>query len=112
MQLTLTRVDIKDGTLICPVAVARLGRESVIFRIRPTGDSETECRLDRWLAEFKGVEVARLLAAVRQAGRPRGAHDLLIAATALASNGVVITADESDFDDLPGVTFETHRSSQ
>ncbi|MEX0863902.1 MAG: PIN domain-containing protein [Acidimicrobiia bacterium] len=58
------------------------------------------------------VEHARLLVAVRQAGRPRRAHDLLIAATARAGNRVVITADESAFDDLPGVRFETHRSSK
>lgn len=57
------------------------------------------------------VEHGRLLASVRRAGRPRGAHDLLIAATARASNRVVITADESAFDDLPGVTFEIHGSS-
>ena len=56
------------------------------------------------------VEHAELLVAIRRAGRPRGAHDLLIAATARASKLVVITADESAFDDLPGVNFETHRS--
>ena len=56
------------------------------------------------------VEHAELLVAIRRAGRPRGAHDLLIAATARASKRVVITADESAFDDLPGVNFETHRS--
>ena len=53
---------------------------------------------------------AQLLASVRREGRPRGAHDLLIAATARASNRVVITADESAFDDLPGVKFEIHGS--
>ena len=58
------------------------------------------------------VEHAQLLVAVRNTGRPRGAHDLLIAATARASNRVVITADESAFDDLPGVSFETHRLSK
>jgi tRNA(fMet)-specific endonuclease VapC len=58
------------------------------------------------------VEHAQLLVAVRQAGRPRGAHDLLIAATARASKRVVVTADASAFDDLPEVNFETHRSSE
>ena len=58
------------------------------------------------------LEHARLLASVRRAGRSRGAHDLVIAATARASNRVVITADETAFDDLPGVAFETHRSSR
>jgi len=52
------------------------------------------------------VEHAQLLVSVRRAGRPRGAHDLLIAATARASRRMVITADESAFEDLPGVTFE------
>jgi tRNA(fMet)-specific endonuclease VapC len=55
------------------------------------------------------VEHAELLAAVRKTGRPRGAHDLIIAATARATNRTVITADLSTFDDLPGVTAVTHR---
>jgi tRNA(fMet)-specific endonuclease VapC len=50
------------------------------------------------------LEHARLLVAVRTTGRPRGAHDLLIAATARATNRTVLTADESAFADLPGVT--------
>lgn len=46
---------------------------------------------------------ATLLAAVRRAGRPRGAHDLIIAATALATTRTVVTADRTGFDELPGV---------
>ena len=46
---------------------------------------------------------AQLLIAVRKQGRSRGAHDLVIAATALASQRVVVTADLTAFDDLPGV---------
>jgi tRNA(fMet)-specific endonuclease VapC len=45
---------------------------------------------------------ARLLAHLRGSGRPRGAHDLLIAATALARDRVVVTADAGGFEDLPG----------
>jgi tRNA(fMet)-specific endonuclease VapC len=55
------------------------------------------------------VEHADLLAAVRGQGRPRGAHDLLIAATARASDRTVVTADENAFADLPGVTTISHR---
>lgn len=44
-----------------------------------------------------------LLVAVRRAGRPRGAHDLIIAATALASTRTVVTSDRTGFDGLPGV---------
>ena len=54
-------------------------------------------------------EHARLLAAVRRAGRPRRAHDLVIAATARATKRAVVTADPSAFDDLPGVEVHSHR---
>jgi tRNA(fMet)-specific endonuclease VapC len=47
---------------------------------------------------------ARLLAHVRRSGRSRGAHDLIIAATAAASGRTVLTFDASAaFADLPGV---------
>lgn len=46
---------------------------------------------------------AALLVEVRAQGRPRGAHDLIIAATAKAFDRVVITADRSAFGDLSGV---------
>lgn len=52
---------------------------------------------------------AQLLIAVRRQGRPRGAHDLVIAATGLASQRVVLTADLTAFDDLPGVDVLLHR---
>lgn len=57
------------------------------------------------------LEHAQLLVAVRQAGRPRGAHDLLIAATARATKRIVVTADESAFADLPGVTVRHYRTN-
>jgi len=53
------------------------------------------------------VEVARhhaaLLAHARRSGRPRGAHDLQIAATARATGRVLITTEVRAFDDLPAV---------
>ena len=52
---------------------------------------------------------ARLLVEVRSQGRPRGAHDLIIAATAKAFDLLVVSADESAFMDLPGVNIRTHR---
>lgn len=48
---------------------------------------------------------ALLLAHARRAGRPRGAHDLVIAATALARQRAVVTADPDGFTDLPGVAL-------
>ena len=57
--------------------------------------------------EDSGLAVARahaeLLAHVRQAGRPRGAHDLIIAATAKATSRTVVSADTGAFAGLPGV---------
>ena len=53
------------------------------------------------------LEVARahaaLLAHTYEAGRPRGSHDLLIAATARKSGRTVVTADSRGFADLPQV---------
>lgn len=47
---------------------------------------------------------ARLLAHVRQTGTPRGAHDLMIAATAAATARSIHTLDnKAKFGDLPGI---------
>jgi tRNA(fMet)-specific endonuclease VapC len=48
---------------------------------------------------------AELLAHSRTTGRRRGAHDLLIAATARAHARTVVTADVAGFDGLPGVVI-------
>jgi tRNA(fMet)-specific endonuclease VapC len=60
---------------------------------------------DRAVAE----DHAELLVHVRRQGTPRGAHDLLIAATARASGRTVVSADASAFADLPGVHVRSHR---
>ncbi len=52
---------------------------------------------------------AQLLVAARQSGRPRSAHDLIIAATAVASGRTVVTADPTGFEGLPGVELLRHR---
>lgn len=50
------------------------------------------------------VEHARLLAHVKRAGRPRGAHDLMIAATAVQTGRAVVTGDASAaWEQLPNV---------
>ncbi len=59
--------------------------------------------------ETVALRHASLLVAVRRAGRPRGAHDLIIAATAAAAGRTVVTADRRAFDGLPGVTAIDHR---
>ena len=59
--------------------------------------------------ESVALRHASLLVAVRRAGRPRGAHDLIIAATAAATGRTVVSADRRAFDGLPGVTAIDHR---
>ncbi|HVA07541.1 MAG TPA: PIN domain-containing protein [Acidimicrobiales bacterium] len=53
---------------------------------------------------------ADLLVAVRRQGRPRGAHDLIIASTAKATQREIVSADRSAYDGLPGITVRSHRS--
>ncbi len=48
---------------------------------------------------------AALLAHVRRAGTPRGAHDLIIAATARARERQVVSSDQAGFAELPGVSM-------
>jgi tRNA(fMet)-specific endonuclease VapC len=64
--------------------------------------------LDTVSVETYDLDVARmhgaLLAHVRRSGRPRGAHDLIIAATARARGREVVTADLDGFIDLPEVS--------
>ncbi len=56
------------------------------------------------------IHHASLLVATRRAGRPRGAHDLIIAATAVSAGRTVVSADRRAFDDLPGVDAIDHRA--
>jgi tRNA(fMet)-specific endonuclease VapC len=46
---------------------------------------------------------AQLIVHVRRAGMPRGAYDLIIAATGLARDREIVTLDRRGFADLPGV---------
>lgn len=48
---------------------------------------------------------AALLAHVRPSGTPRGAHDLIIAATARARERRVVSFDRGGFAELPGVSL-------
>jgi tRNA(fMet)-specific endonuclease VapC len=59
--------------------------------------------VEDYTAEVAGHH-ARLLAAVRRTGTPRGAHDLIIAATARATDRVLVTTGAcARFDELPEV---------
>lgn len=63
--------------------------------------------LEALSVESYDLEVAKahgaLLAHTCRTGRPRGAHDLIVAATARASGREVLSADETAFAELPEV---------
>lgn len=63
--------------------------------------------------EGYGLDAARahglLLAHTRRTGSPRGAHDLIIAATARAAERTIVTSDQDGFANLPDVVL--HRGS-
>jgi len=106
-----------DDIAIAAITVAELlvGVELASPRRRPARQEY----LDRLLAtipiESYDADVARahaqLLVHTRQSGRARGAHDLIIAATAAARRRIVVTHDQRSFDDLPGVLVRSDDSS-
>ena len=53
---------------------------------------------------------ARIWATVAQKGWTVGAHDLIIAATAISLDYTVVTANVRDFEKIPGVKMEKLRS--
>jgi len=97
------------------VAIAAVTAAELLVGIELAGAEErrasrtafVELVLSKIPVETYDLDVARahaaLLAHTRRAGTPRGAHDLIIAATALAREREVVTLDASGFEGLPGV---------
>lgn len=105
-----------DDTAIAAVTVAEL--TVGVHLASPRQQQRRRAYVDQIVASVPvlsydmrvAIEHAELLVAVRSAGRPRGAHDLIIAATARAYGRTVASADRTAFVDLPGVTAVDHRS--
>lgn len=104
-----------DDVAIAAVTVAemRVGVELAKGKTR----TSREALLDEVLVEIPVLDYtidvaqshAALLVEVRRQGRPRGAHDLIIAATALSTARIVVSADRSAFEGLPGVAVLNYR---
>lgn len=89
------------GELLAGVALAddqrRGARERFVAGIR---EIVPVIAYDERVAEAHAL----LLAHARRTGAPRGAHDLIIAATAIATDRTVLTTDRAArFGELPGV---------
>lgn len=92
----VTVAELRTGVELADAA-HRLARAEFLIAVLETVPIEP---YDLAVAEAHG----RLLAHVHRAGSRRGAHDLLIAATAVATGRTVLTTDQSArFGDLPGV---------
>lgn len=84
-----------------------VGVELADTRRRATRQATVDAMVNAFDVLPFDLETARhhavLLAHARRSGRPRGAHDLQIAATARATGRILLTTDRTAFDDLPGV---------
>lgn len=108
-------IDDEDDVAVAAITVAEMlvGVELASSRLRPqresfVADVVSSIPIVPYDLSVAG-EHAKLLVAVRTAGRPRRAHDLIIAATARATSRTVITADPEAFEELPGVDVHLHR---
>jgi tRNA(fMet)-specific endonuclease VapC len=104
-----------DDVAIAAITVAemRVGVELAKGKIRTSREALLNEVLDEIPILDYTVDVAQshaeLLVEVRRQGRPRGAHDLIIAATSLSHSRIVVSADRSAFEDLPGVAVLKYR---
>jgi tRNA(fMet)-specific endonuclease VapC len=95
----LTLAELRVGVLLAS-GKRRTARAAYVDRIEQT------LHVEDYTADVAKAH-ADLLAATRRSGRPRGAHDLIIAATAISSRRTLITSDARGFVDLPGLILKT-----
>lgn len=100
-----------DDLVVAAITVAELrtGIERASERQRAARSAFLAKVLETLPVESYDIAVAqahgRLLAHVHRGGTSRGAHDIIIAATALATRRTVLTTDrKARFQDLPGVS--------
>lgn len=106
-------IDDGDDVAVAAITVAELkvGVQLAKGGRRDTRERFVAAVLDAVSVEPYELDVAEahaaLLAHVRRTGTPRGAHDLIIAATARARERQVVTADQAGFVELPGVSISS-----
>jgi tRNA(fMet)-specific endonuclease VapC len=104
-------IDDGDDIAVAAITVAelRVGVQMAKGRRREKRERFVAAVLDAVSIEAYDLNVAEahaaLLAHVRRAGTPRGAHDLIIAATARAQERQVVSSDKGAFAELPGVSI-------
>lgn len=104
-------IDDGDDVAIAAITVAelRVGVQLAKGRRRDQREHFVAAILDAVSIEPYDLDVAEahavLLSHVRRTGTPRGAHDLIIAATARARERQVVSSDQAGFVELPGVSI-------
>jgi tRNA(fMet)-specific endonuclease VapC len=104
-------VDDSDDVAVAAITVAELkvGIQPAKGKRRDKRKRFVDAILDTVSIESYDLEVAEahaaLLTHVRRKGTPRGAHDLIIAATARARERQVVSFDRGGFIELPGVSL-------
>jgi tRNA(fMet)-specific endonuclease VapC len=104
-------IDDGDDVAVAAITVAELkvGVQLAKGRRRDKRERFVAGVLDAVSIEPYDLDVAEahaaLLAHIRQTGTPRGAHDLIIAATARARERQVVRSDRGGFVELPGVSI-------
>jgi tRNA(fMet)-specific endonuclease VapC len=104
-------IDDGDDVAVAAITVAelRVGVQLAKGRRQQKRERFVAAVLDAVSVEPYDLHVAEahadLLAHVRRAGTPRGAHDLIIAATARAQERHVVSSDKGAFAELPGVSI-------
>lgn len=102
-------IDDRDDVAIAAITVAelRVGVRLAKGRRRERRERFVAAVLEAVAVEVYDLDVAEahdvLLSHVRRSGTPRGAHDLIIAATARARERQVVSFDQRGFSELPGV---------
>lgn len=104
-------IDDDDDVAVAAITVAelRVGVQLAKGRRRDRRERFVSGVLEAVSVEPYDLDVAEahaaLLAHVRRTGTPRGAHDLIIAATARARERQVVSSDRAGFADLPDVSI-------
>lgn len=98
----ITLMELRYGLLLNPQRAQKIEPMMISFlssvTMLPFGTSESE----------KAAEICAIL---KTQGQPIGAYDVLIAATALQHQFIMVTANQREFDRVPGLQTENWRRS-
>ena len=99
---SLTVMEVKYGLYINPERAIKIQSVIEIFLssivILPFGTEEAE-------------QAAKVRSILKIAGTPIGSYDVLIAATALTNNHIIVTSNVREFQRVPSLKIENWRSS-